>query len=230
VDENIPEKIQQIRERIAFFENRYQRSPNSVKLLAVSKTQSTGKIRLALAAAQHAFAENYLQEALEKITALAQENIEWHFIGPIQSNKTRAIAEHFDWVHSVDRLKIATRLNEQRPVALPRLKVLIQVNLDQEASKSGVNLDELLPLARTINVLDRLELVGLMAIPTPGKDFQAQREGFRQLRLARDQLIAAGLDQCQDLSMGMSADYEAAIAEGATLIRIGTDIFGPRNP
>lgn len=228
MSKNIPEKILQIRERIAFLEKQYQRSPNSVKLLAVSKTQSAERIRQALAADQHAFAENYLQEALEKIIQLEQEQIEWHFIGPIQSNKTRAIAEQFSWVHSVDRLKIAKRLNEQRPASLAPLKVLIQVNLDQETGKSGVSLDDLAPLAQVISSLHSLELAGLMAIPAPGKDFQAQRESFRQLRLARDQLLTLGFGTCQELSMGMSADYEAAIAEGASIIRIGTEIFGPR--
>ncbi len=228
MSKNIPEKILQIRERIAFLEKQYLRSPNSVKLLAVSKTQSAEKIRQALAADQHAFAENYLQEALEKIIHLKGEAIEWHFIGPIQSNKTRTIAEHFSWVHSVDRLKIAKRLSEQRPASLPPLKVLIQVNLDQESSKSGVSLDDLAPLAQAISPLHGLELAGLMAIPSPGKDFQAQREGFRKLRLARDHLLTQGFGTCQELSMGMSADYEAAIAEGASIIRIGTEIFGPR--
>ncbi len=226
---NITEKIIEIRERIRIFEKRYHRVPDSVSLLAVSKTQSASKIQEAIGCDQFAFGENYLQEAIGKIEQLGRAPLQWHFIGPIQSNKTRAIAEYFDWVHSIDRLKVAVRLNTQRPAQLAPLKVLIQVNLDQEDSKAGVSLNELPELAENISKLEHLELVGLMSIPAPGKDFEAQRLCFRQLRQARDVLIERGINSCRELSMGMSADYEAAIAEGASIIRIGTDIFGPRD-
>jgi pyridoxal phosphate enzyme (YggS family) len=229
VSDNISEKIIEIRERIRMFENRYHRAPNSVSLLAVSKTQSASKIQETIACGQFAFGENYLQEAIGKIKQLGHEHLQWHFIGPIQSNKTRSIAEYFDWVHSIDRLKVALRLNAQRPAHLAPLKVLIQINLDHEDSKAGIRLDELPKLAESISKLDRLVLVGLMSIPAPGKEFDRQRYCFRQLKQARDALIERGINSCRELSMGMSADYEAAIAEGASIIRIGTDIFGLRN-
>jgi len=229
VSGNVPEKIIEIRERIRFFEKRYDRAPNSVSLLAVSKTQSIHKIQEAIGCGQLAFGENYLQEAIGKIEQLGREPLQWHFIGPIQSNKTRPIAEYFDWVHSLDRLKVAKRLSAQRPAHLAPLKVLIQVNLDHEDSKAGLSLDELPELAKNISRLEQLELVGLMSIPAPGKDFEKQRLCFRQLKEARDALINSGISSCRELSMGMSADYEAAIAEGASIIRIGTDIFGPRD-
>jgi len=229
VSGNIPEKIIEIRERIRLFEKRYDRAPNSVSLLAVSKTQSIHKIQEAIDCGQLAFGENYLQEAIGKIEQLGREPLQWHFIGPIQSNKTRPIAEYFDWVHSLDRLKVAKRLSAQRPAHLAPLKVLIQVNLDHEDSKAGLSLDELPELAKNISRLEQLELVGLMSIPAPGKDFEKQRLCFRQLKEARDALINSGISSCRELSMGMSADYEAAIAEGASIIRIGTDIFGPRD-
>ncbi len=229
VSDNIPEKISKIRDQIANFAIQYQRPPDSVKLLAVSKTHPVEKILQASAAGQHAFGENYLQEALEKITALQAHALEWHFIGPIQSNKTRAIAENFSWVHSLDRIKIARRLSDQRPESLKALKVLIQVNLDGESSKAGVSLQALDTLALELAELPNIELAGLMAIPAPKIDFTEQRKTFQQLAQARDALMAKGLDSCCELSMGMSGDFEAAIAEGATIVRIGTDIFGPRN-
>jgi len=177
---------------------------------------------------QHRFAENYLQEALSKMDALANCTIEWHFIGPIQSNKTRDLAARFDWVHSVDRLKIAQRLNEQRPSSRGPLNVLIQVNSSNEAGKAGVAPGEVATLAAGIADLPQLRLRGLMAIPAPSTDIAVQRRVFRQLALARNQLLANGHPECRELSIGMSSDFEAAIAEGATMVRIGTDIFGAR--
>jgi len=173
------------------------------------------------------FGENYLQEALQKIEALADLDLEWHFIGPIQSNKTRAIAEHFDWVHSVDRLKIARRLNEQRPAALAPLNVCLQLNVSAEQSKSGAEPAQLAALAAEVAALPRLRLRGLMAIPAATEDVARQRAAFRCMGEAQAQLQAAGLE-LDTLSMGMSGDLEAAIAEGATLVRIGTALFGPR--
>ncbi len=227
-----PEKLQaaltSVKQRIAEFEQKYAREPGSVQLLAVSKTQPSQHVRAAYELGQHCFGENYLQEALTKIEQLSDCAIEWHFIGPIQSNKTRDLATHFDWVHSVDRLKIAQRLDEQRPVERGPLKVLIQVNLSEEDSKSGVTLNEAGALAEAIAKLPQLQLSGLMAIPAPSTDVAMQRQVFRQLAQARDALLAQGHAQCRHLSIGMSSDFEAAIAEGATMVRIGTDIFGAR--
>jgi pyridoxal phosphate enzyme (YggS family) len=217
-----------VRLRIAESAKEYARVPGSVQLLAVSKTHDAEKVRAAYAAGQRQFAENYLQEALEKMDALPPD-ITWHFIGPIQSNKTRPLAERFDWVHTVDREKIARRLDEQRPADRPPLNVLLQVNVSREASKSGVVLSELPALAAVVGTLARLRLRGLMAIPAPATSFEAQRQAFRQLREARAALVAQGYTGCTELSMGMSQDMEAAIAEGATMVRIGTDIFGARS-
>lgn len=215
-------------QRISESERKYARAPRSVQLLAVSKTQPASRVREAFAYGQQCFAENYLQEALAKMQELTDLAIEWHFIGPIQSNKTRDIATHFDWVHTVDRLKVAERLDAQRPPGREPLNVLIQVNISAEQSKSGVTLEQLPELAASIARLPHLLLRGLMAIPAPSEDFMAQRQVFRQLAEARDALVTAGYAQCRELSMGMSADYEAAIAEGATFVRIGSDIFGAR--
>jgi pyridoxal phosphate enzyme (YggS family) len=226
---SIPEKIREVRHQISLFEKNYKRPAGSVKLLAVSKTQACESIILAADSGQKAFGENYTQEAVEKILALAAYDLEWHFIGPIQSNKTKTIATHFDWVHSIDRSKIARRLSEQRPSHLAPLKILLQVNLDSETSKAGVTLSDLEKLATEVKDLKNIELAGLMAIPAPRKDIEAQRASFHLLAQARDKLRAQGFDSCQDLSMGMSSDKEAAIAEGSTIVRIGTDIFGPRN-
>jgi pyridoxal phosphate enzyme (YggS family) len=225
---NLQAALASVKQRIAGFERKYAREPGSVQLLAVSKSQPAECVRTAYALGQRRFAENYLQEALVKLETLADCIIEWHFIGPIQSNKTRELAARFDWVHSVDRLKIAQRLNEQRPAARGLLKVLIQVNLSDEDSKSGVVLSEVPALAQAIATLPQLQLRGLMAIPAPSTDMARQRQVFRQLAQARDQLLAAGHTHCRELSMGMSSDFEAAIAEGATMVRIGTDIFGAR--
>ncbi|MCO7544998.1 YggS family pyridoxal phosphate-dependent enzyme [Stutzerimonas nitrititolerans] len=200
------------------------RDPDTVGLLAVSKTQPAGAIREANGAGLSDFGENYLQEALEKQADLADLALTWHFIGPIQSNKTRAIAEHFDWVHSVDRLKIAQRLSEQRPTELPPLNVCLQVNVSGEASKSGCAPQDVAELARAIATLPNLRLRGLMAIPEPTDDRAEQHAAFARLRQLQ-QTLALELDT---LSMGMSQDLEAAIAEGATWVRIGTALFGAR--
>lgn len=201
------------------------RDPGQVRLLAVSKTKPAAAIREVYAAGVHDVGENYLQEALAKQLELTDLPLTWHFIGPIQSNKTRAIAEHFDWVHSVDRLKIAQRLSEQRPAGLPALNVCVQVNVSGEASKSGCNPDELPALAQAIAALPHLKLRGLMAIPEPTDDPAAQAAAFARVRQLQDSLNL-GLDT---LSMGMSHDLEAAIAQGATWVRIGTALFGARD-
>ena len=205
------------------------RNPQTVQLIAVSKTQPAQALIEAYAWGQRAFGESYLQEALDKQSRLADfPDIEWHFIGPIQSNKTRPVAAHFSWVHSVDRLKIAQRLSEQRPVELPPLNICVQVNIDDEATKSGVSLGELPALVAAVNQLPRLRLRGLMAIPMATDDPAQQRAAFAKLRSALEQLNAQGFGlDC--LSMGMSGDMEAAIAEGATFVRVGTDIFGSRS-
>lgn len=207
------------------------RAPASIALLAVSKTFGPEVVLEAVDAGQGAFGENYLQEALEKIAALRaarpRARLEWHFIGPIQSNKTLPIATHFDWVHSVEREKIAQRLSSQRPAHLPPLNVCLQVNLDAEASKSGVAPEQALALAQAVARLPRLRLRGLMAIPRPCADFAGQRASFARLRALFEQLRAQGL-ALDTLSMGMSADLAAAIAEGSTLVRVGSAIFGAR--
>lgn len=201
------------------------RNPDQVHLLAVSKTQPAEAIRQTCQAGLHDFGENYLQEALEKQADLADLPLTWHFIGPIQSNKTKAIAEHFDWVHSVDRLKIAQRLSDQRPESLPPLNICLQVNVSGEASKSGCEPQDVPQLAQAIAALPRLRLRGLMAIPEPTDDPTEQRAAFARLRHLQAEL-QMDLDT---LSMGMSQDLEAAIAEGATWVRIGTALFGARD-
>jgi pyridoxal phosphate enzyme (YggS family) len=198
-----------------------------VKLLAVSKAQSTSAIREAYAAGQTLFGENYLQEALDKQAELTDLPIEWHFIGPIQSNKTQPIAQHFAWVHSIDRLKIAQRLNEARPTDLAPLQVCIQVNVSNESSKSGVPPHDLESLATAIALLPRLKLRGLMAIPAPTSDTNQQQAQFKQVRQCYDALLAKGF-MLDTLSIGMSDDYPVAIAEGATIVRIGSALFGAR--
>ncbi|KAF1029058.1 MAG: Pyridoxal phosphate homeostasis protein [Burkholderia plantarii] len=206
------------------------RAPADVQLLAVSKTFPADAVRAAHAAGQRAFGENYVQESIEKIAALAdlRAQLDWHFIGPLQSNKTRLVAEQFDWVHSVDRLKIAQRLAEQRPAHLPPLNVCIQVNVSGEATKSGVVPAEAAALARAVAALPTLRLRGLMAIPEPEGDTEAQRRPNRALRTLFDALRAEGI-ALDTLSMGMSADLEAAVLEGATIVRVGTAIFGARD-
>ena len=225
----LKQRLDKIHARIRQSEHDFGRSPKSVHLLAVSKTRPTEDIRAAYACGQHDFGENYLQEALDKINTLHDLAIHWHFIGPIQSNKTLAIAENFDWVHSVDRLKIARRLSEQRPTGLAPLNICLQVNISQEASKSGIPCAEAIEAAREINTLENLRLRGLMAIPSPSADLIAQRQPFHQLRELLEGINRQNDMQLDTLSMGMSGDMEAAIAEGATWVRIGTDIFGQRN-
>ncbi len=223
----IATQIAKVVTRIREAEQAAGRPLGSVGLLAVSKTQPADAIRQAhVAAGLRDFGENYLQEALDKQLQLADLPLSWHFIGPIQSNKTRPIAEHFDWVHSVDRLKIAERLSAQRPAQLPPLNVCLQVNVSLEPSKSGCSLEEAPALARAIAQLPNLRLRGLMAIPAPSDDPQQQRAAFARLRQLQQALSAdLALDT---LSMGMSQDLEAAIAEGATWVRIGTALFGAR--
>ncbi len=221
----IAENIAKVRERIREAEQACGRPSGGVALLAVSKTKPAAAIREAHAAGLVDFGENYLQEALGKQAELADLALTWHFIGPIQSNKTRPIAEHFHWVHSVDRLKVAERLSAQRPAQSPPLNVCLQVNVSGEASKSGCAPEELPALAAAVAALPNLKLRGLMAIPEPTEDVAAQRAAFARLR----ELLTAlnlGLDT---LSMGMSHDLEAAIAEGATCVRIGTALFGARD-
>ena len=220
--------LQATKEAIAQAAQEAQRSIADIRLLAVSKTFSAESVREACRAGQLAFGENYLQEALEKIAALRDLPLEWHFIGPIQSNKTRAIAENFAWVHSVDRLKLAERLSAQRPPQLPPLNVCLQVNVSGEDSKSGVAPQEVQQLAMEISKLPRLKLRGLMAIPAPATEEAAQRAPFAQMRVLLEQLNLQGM-ALDTLSMGMSHDYRAAIMEGATIVRIGTAIFGTRN-
>ena len=224
--------LQAVRDAIAQAALEAQRTPEDVTLLAVSKTFGADAVLDAMRAGQAAFGENYLQEALDKIASvkLAQPQGApvWHFIGPIQSNKTRPIAEHFDWVHTVEREKIAARLSEQRPAGLPDLNICLQVNISGEASKSGVSPGDLPALARAVAQLPRLRLRGLMAIPEPETDVNLQRRAFAQLRTLYEQLQADGL-ALDTLSMGMSADLRAAVLEGATIVRVGSAIFGSRN-
>ena len=219
--------LQAVGERIAVACAAAGRRPESVALLAVSKTWPASAIRAAAAAGQHAFGENYIQEALEKIQALQDLKAEWHFIGPLQSNKTRAVAENFDWVHGVDRLKIAERLSAQRPAAMAPLQTCIQVNVSGEHSKSGCAPEEARELAHAINGLPHLQLRGLMAVPEATDDAALLASRFAALRQLRDRINATGL-KLDTLSMGMSHDLEIAIAEGATIVRVGTAIFGER--
>ncbi|UZE23479.1 YggS family pyridoxal phosphate-dependent enzyme [Pseudomonas sp. B21-056] len=221
----IADNIAQVRSRIRAAEQAAHRAADSVQLLAVSKTKPAQALREAFAAGLRDFGENYLQEALGKQVALTDLPLIWHFIGPIQSNKTRAIAEHFDWVHSVDRLKIAQRLSEQRPAGLPPLNICIQVNVSGEASKSGCTPEDLPALVDAISALPRLTLRGLMAIPEPTEERAAQDAAFAAVQRLQASL-ALPLDT---LSMGMSHDLESAIAQGATWVRIGTALFGARD-
>jgi len=227
--ETVRARLQAVRERIEQAARAAGRDPAGVQLVAVSKTFPPEAVEAAHAAGQRAFGENYVQEAVDKIEALRplRAALEWHFIGPIQSNKSRPIAEHFDWVQSVDRLKIAQRLSEQRPHDRPPLNVLLQVNISGEATKSGVAPDDIEALARAVSGLPRLRLRGLMAIPEPDSDPVRQRQPLAALRTLFDRLRRDGLD-LDTLSMGMSADLEPAVLEGSTMVRIGTAIFGER--
>jgi len=224
---SIPDNLQAVKGRIAEAARAAGRDPAAVVLLAVSKTHPPALIDEAFGAGQRAFGENYVQEALDKMSALARLPIEWHLVGPLQSNKTRAVAERFQWVHTVDREKIARRLSAQRPEALPPLDVLLQVNVSGEASKSGVAPREVAALAKAVAALPKLRLRGLMAVPEPTGDEGQQRARFRELRELYESLKRAGL-ALDTLSMGMTADMQAAIAEGSTMVRIGTAIFGQR--
>jgi PLP dependent protein len=216
-----------VRQRIEAAARAAGRPADSVRLVAVSKTFASEAVREAAQAGLRDFGENYVTEGIDKIRGLRALGLTWHYIGPIQSNKTRPIAEHFDWVHSIDREKIAVRLSQSRGVEQTDLQVCIQVNVSGEQSKSGVAPGETGSLARTVAQLPRLKLRGLMAIPEPTSDERLQRRRFAQLRALRDELNRGGLD-LDTLSMGMSADIEAAIAEGATMVRVGTAIFGER--
>jgi pyridoxal phosphate enzyme (YggS family) len=226
---SIAANLQAVRARIAAACVAAGREAESVQLLAVSKTWPASSVREAAATGQRAFGENYVQEACNKAAELADRDLEWHFIGPLQSNKTRQVAENFAWVHSVDRLKIAERLATQRPPQLPALQVCIQVNVSAEASKSGCTPDDLAALAHAVAALPGMRLRGLMTIPEPSDDSRLQRSRFALLRQLRERLNSEGL-VLDTLSMGMSHDLEAAIMEGATLVRVGTAIFGERNP
>ena len=224
----ISANLQAVRERIAAACARVGRDPATVRLLAVSKTWPAAAVRDAAACGQRAFGESYMQEAVAKVAELADPALEWHFIGPLQSNKTRPAAENFAWVHAVERLKIAERLSAQRPAGMPPLQVCLQVNVSGEASKSGCEPGEVPALAAAIAQLPGLQLRGLMAIPEPTVDEALQRRRFAHLRELRDALNAGGMS-LDTLSMGMSDDLEAAIAEGATIVRVGTAIFGARH-
>lgn len=221
-------RFRQLQDRIAAAEKQFNRNPGSVCLLAVSKTQPPDAIAHIYKLGQRDFGENYLQEALPKIHSLSDLAIQWHFIGQLQTNKTRDIAACFDWVHSVDRPRIAQRLNDQRPANLPPLNICLQINLEDEAGKGGIGPAEALLLAEQVVALPRLKLRGLMCIPAEHPDFESQRRVFARLRQLRDKINNQGHDM-DTLSMGMSNDLEAAIAEGSTLIRVGTAIFGPRS-
>ena len=221
------QRLQAVRERIAATTAAAGRPLGSVHLLAVSKTRTPAEVAALHAVGQRAFGENYVQEAEAKIGALAGLDLEWHYIGRVQANKTRVLAERFAWVHGIADLRHARRLSDQRPAHLPPLDLCIQVNVSGEVSKGGVPPDALEGLARAVSALPRVRLRGLMAIPAPSRSVEEQRRPYRTLRQIRDRLTAEGLE-LDTLSMGMSDDLEAAILEGATLVRIGTALFGPR--
>jgi len=223
----IEQRLQQLRSRIVAAAGTAGRDPAQIRLIAASKTFDAAAVREAHAVGQVDFGENYVQEALDKMGELGDLPLVWHFIGPIQSNKTRAIAERFDWVHSVDRLKIAERLSAQRPQSLPPLEICLEVNISGEASKGGVSAEDLPALAQAVSHLPRLRLRGLMAIPAPSSDPLEQRAAFAAVRRLYEALRASGYS-LDTLSMGMSGDLEAAIVEGATMVRVGTAIFGER--
>ncbi len=224
---SVQDNLNAVLSLIHTYEARYGRNENSVALLAVSKSQPAEKILTAFDAGQRRFGENYLQEALEKIETLNQPDIEWHFIGPLQSNKLKKIAAHFHWVHTVASVKHAQFLNEERPAQLPPLNICLQINISREATKSGIPADEALTLAKACQAFPRLRLRGLMCIPSAKKNLTEQRQDFQKLSDLQLILIENGIN-LDTLSMGMSDDLEAAIAEGATMVRIGTKIFGSR--
>ncbi len=225
---NIADNLTRIRAEIRKAEKSYQRPDNSVELIAVSKTRPVADILEAVAAGQRHFGENYCQEAVDKIDEIADDSLIWHFIGPIQSNKTRLIASHFDWVHTVDRTKIARRLHEARPADKPPLNICVQINISGENSKSGIHPKQVPEFIQALAEFDRLSIRGLMTLPAPENELEAQRKPFAELRecMALLQQSCPGLDT---LSTGTTQDMEAAIAEGSTMVRIGTAIFGPRD-
>ena len=228
--DELSKRYQAVRERITQAAQQAGRSPDCVKLLVVSKTFAADQVAQVAALGQHDFGENYVQEGVDKIAALQDvKGLVWHCIGPLQSNKTRPVAEHFDWVHSVDRLKIAQRLSEQRPMHLPPLNMCLQVNIDGGPTKAGVSPTEVLALAQAVSALPRLVLRGLMTIPDPVESFDAQVSVHMQAKRLFDELSAAlRLPQFDTLSMGMSADLEAAVQAGSTMVRVGTAVFGAR--
>jgi PLP dependent protein len=223
----VTENFRKIQDLLAQATSRAQRPEGSVRLLAVTKGQPPAAVLEAVSTGQKEFGENFVQESVTKIAEVGRDDLAWHFIGHLQANKTRLVAEHFQWVHTVDRLRIAERLSRQRPHYAADLNVCIQVMIDPEDDKSGVAPDELAELARAIIALPKLKLRGLMCIPAIRQDFEAQREPFRRLRLLAERLADGGI-ATDTLSMGMSADFAAAIHEGSTLVRIGTALFGPR--
>ncbi|EQA6240346.1 TPA: YggS family pyridoxal phosphate-dependent enzyme [Enterobacter ludwigii] len=228
---DIAHNLAQVRDKISAAAIRCGRASEEITLLAVSKTKPASAIANAIEAGQHAFGENYVQEGVDKIRffqELGKTDLQWHFIGPLQSNKSRLVAEHFDWCHTIDRLRIASRLNDQRPEALPPLNVLIQVNISDENSKSGIALEELDALAADVAALPRLTLRGLMAIPAPESSYERQFAVAQQMAVAFEALKAR-YQTVDTLSLGMSDDMEAAIAAGSTMVRIGTAIFGARD-
>ncbi|MDM3872045.1 YggS family pyridoxal phosphate-dependent enzyme [Porticoccus sp. W117] len=229
---SISANLNAVQQRIADSSAAAGRAPQEITLVAVSKTKPVSAIEAAWQAGQRHFGENYLQEALEKVQQLHGKGIHWHFIGPLQSNKTRLAAENFDWVHTIERIKVARRLNDQRPSALSPLNICLQVNIDGEASKSGISPQQLPELAAAVAPLGNLRLRGLMAIPAPDNDPQQQRQTFARLAQLLDNLRRQLPDQhhLDTLSMGMSGDMDAAIAAGSTMVRIGTDVFGKREP
>jgi pyridoxal phosphate enzyme (YggS family) len=225
--QNIEKNLALVHQQMEQAATDYDREVSNISLLAVSKKKPSSDLRNAYNCGQRDFGENYLQEAQSKMRELTDLDIVWHFIGPVQSNKTRVLAESFDWVHCVDRLKIARRLSDQRPQSMPPLNICIQVNIDLENSKSGVAPDDIIALAEAIRDLPNIRLRGLMAIPAQRSDFESQREPFAKLKQVLEELQQRGFE-CDTLSMGMSHDMQAAIAEGSTLVRIGTAIFGER--
>jgi len=224
---SLENRLRSVLSRIEAAERAACRDIGGVALLAVSKGHSADAVRDLAEAGQSRFGESYLKEALDKLEAVGRDGLEWHFIGPIQSNKTRGIAEHFDWVQSVDRLKIARRLDRQRPAERPPLEVCLQVNISGEAQKSGAEPDDLPALAEAVAECQRLRLRGLMTIPAPNEDPAALRDAFARTRSLFEELRQRG-HALDTLSMGMSADLEQAVSEGATMVRVGTDLFGPR--
>ena len=224
----ITENLKNIRNEIRSAENEFQREQGSVNLLAVSKTRSVDEIMTAYNAAQRHFGENYCQEAVEKIETIQQKDIIWHFIGPIQSNKTSLIAQHFDWVHTIDRIKIARRLNESRDENAAALNICIQVNISGEESKSGIDIDSVEEFIQELSQFKRLKVRGLMTLPAPSDNFAEQKAAFSELH-EKFKVLQQSRPEFDTLSIGTTQDMQAAIAEGATIVRIGTAIFGPRN-